>query len=139
MLLKSVKYHNFRPFLGDQEIKLVPENHDEDKNVTIILGNNTFGKSTFVLSFIWCLYGESRFTRANDILNKKIENSMPNDSTETAFVEVEFEDDKKLGLERSMEKHCFLVERSIKTKIKRFVKQILGQDNVTKIKKMLGK
>lgn len=50
-----------------------------------------------------------------------------------------FEDYKKLGLERSMEKHCFLVERSIKTKIKRFVKQIIGQDNVTKIKKMLGK
>lgn len=95
MLLKSIKYHNFRPFIGDQEIKLLPENGNRESNVTIILGNNTYGKSTFVLSFIWCLYGESRFTRANDILNKKIENSMKINTKETAYVEVEFEDDKK--------------------------------------------
>lgn len=69
MLLKKIKYHNFRPFIGDQEIDLTPDN-DEGKNVIVILGNNTFGKSTFVLSFIWCLYGESRFSRKDDILNK---------------------------------------------------------------------
>lgn len=75
MLLKKIKYHNFRPFIGDQEIVLTPDN-ESGKNVIVVLGNNTFGKSTFVLSFIWCLYGESRFSRKDDILNKKVEAEM---------------------------------------------------------------
>ena len=94
MLLKKIKYHNFRPFIGDQEIVLTPDN-DEGKNVIVILGNNTFGKSTFVLSFIWCLYGESRFSRKDDILNKKVEAQMKFGQQEYAMVEVEFEDDNK--------------------------------------------
>ncbi len=94
MLLKKIKYHNFRPFIGDQEIALTPED-DSGKNVIVILGDNTFGKSTFVLSFIWCLYGESKFSRKDDILNKKIESQMKFGQQETAMVEVEFEDDNK--------------------------------------------
>ncbi len=94
MLLKKIKYHNFRPFIGDQEIVLTPDN-DEGKNVIVILGNNTFGKSTFVLSFIWCLYGESRFSRKDDILNKKVEAQMKFGQQEYAMVEVEFEDYNK--------------------------------------------
>jgi DNA repair exonuclease SbcCD ATPase subunit len=73
MLLKRIKYHNFRPFIGDQEIVFSQEPGENGKNVTVILGQNTFGKSTFVLSFIWCLYGDSRFDKPHDILNKKIE------------------------------------------------------------------
>ena len=92
MLLKRIKYHNFRPFIGDQEIEFTQETGKDGKNVTVILGQNTFGKSTFVLSFIWCLYGESRFDRPNDILNKKIEKKMSFGQQETAWVEVEFED-----------------------------------------------
>lgn len=95
MLLKRIKYHNFRPFIGDQEIVLTPDDN-EDKNVVVILGNNTFGKSTFVLSFIWCLYGESRFSRKDDILNKKIAAQMKFGQQESAIVEVEFEDDNKV-------------------------------------------
>lgn len=94
MLLKKIKYHNFRPFIGDQEIVLTPDN-ESGKNVIVVLGNNTFGKSTFVLSFIWCLYGESRFSRKDDILNKKVEAEMKFGQQEYAMVEVEFEDDNK--------------------------------------------
>lgn len=94
MLLKCIRFHNFRPFIGDQEIKLACAKHDK-ANVTILLGDNTYGKTTFVLAFIWCLYGESRFNISDSILNKKIENSMDYDSYETAFVEVEFEDDNR--------------------------------------------
>lgn len=90
MLLKSVKYHNFRPFIGDQEIQLASDN--KDSNVTIILGDNTFGKSTFVLSFIWCLYGKNLFAKP-DILNNKVEKSLSVGQKETAFVEIMFEDD----------------------------------------------
>ena len=95
MLLRKIKYHNFRPFYGDQEVDLTPADNN-DANVIVILGDNTFGKSTFVLSFIWCLYGESRFNRPNDILNKKVEAKMSFSQQETASVEIEFEEDGKL-------------------------------------------
>ena len=61
MLLKKIRYNNFRPFIGQQEIDFKADADKDNANVTVILGENTFGKSTFVLSFIWCLYGESRF------------------------------------------------------------------------------
>ncbi len=95
MLLKSVSYQDFRPFKGNQTIDLSPDKDNPDANVTVIIGNNTFGKSTFVLSFIWCLYGESRFTRPNDILNKKVEKSLAVDETASAWVQVVFEDGGK--------------------------------------------
>lgn len=96
MLLKSIEYFNFRPFIGEQRINLESDTTDPQKNVTVILGDNTYGKSTFVLSFIWCFYGVSKFARANDILNKKIESEMYPGDKEKAYVKVEFEDDGKL-------------------------------------------
>jgi DNA sulfur modification protein DndD len=95
MLLKKVKYHNFRPFYDYQEINLLPSEENPDANVTVILGENTFGKSTFVLSFIWCLYGESRFNNPKDILNRRVKSEMKYGESETAYVEIEFEDDNK--------------------------------------------
>lgn len=49
-----------------------------------------------------------------------------------------FEDYKKLGLEKSMKKHCFKLEKSFRMRIKRFVIRILGKNNVMKIKKILA-
>ena len=104
MLLKAISYQDFRPFKGFQSIDLTPQKGKEDATVTVIIGNNTYGKSTFVLSFIWCLYGESRFNRPNDILNKKVEKSLEKDETATAFVEVVFEDGgKEYTMKRSQE------------------------------------
>lgn len=81
--------------MGDQELLF---DNDGEKNVTIILGDNTYGKSTVILSFIWCLYGESRFEKSNDILNKKVERQICNQTCgpETASVQIEFEDENKL-------------------------------------------
>jgi len=104
MLLKSVSYKDFRPFKGNQTIDLTPDKENEDATVTVIIGNNTFGKSTFVLSFIWCLYGESRFNRPNDILNKKVEKELNKDETAVASVEVVFEDGgKEYTMKRTQE------------------------------------
>lgn len=113
MLLKSVSYHNFRPFIGDQKIEFTVPTDTSDKNVTVILGENTFGKSTIVLSFVWCLYGESRFNKPNDILNKKIEARMKPFEHETAWVEIEFEDGGKHYVMRrtqrfTADKYCYL-------------------------------
>lgn len=95
MLLKSISYKDFRPFKGNQYIDLTPKDDNKDATVTVIIGNNTYGKSTFVLSFIWCLYGESRFNRPNDILNKKSGKELDVNEKATASVEVVFEDGGK--------------------------------------------
>lgn len=92
MLLRYIRYHNFRPFIGDQEINLTTPDNDRNANTIVILGDNTFGKSTFVLSFIWCFYGISRFQRPKDILNAKVVGNMSLHESETASVEVGFTD-----------------------------------------------
>lgn len=102
MLLKRIKYHNFRPFIGDQEILL--DVVDADKNVVVLLGDNTHGKSTFVLSFVWCLYGESRFNEKDSILNERIARELITGGTDTAFVEIEFEDDNTQYIIRRTQK-----------------------------------
>ena len=103
MLLKTIKYCNFRPFKGEQSINL-ETNPKEGKNVIVILGDNTFGKSTFVLSFIWCLYGKSLFSKASSILNAKVEDAMRIGDKETASVELEFaEDNRTYVLNRTQE------------------------------------
>lgn len=94
MLLKTIKYYNFRPFKGEQSINL-ETNSRAGKNVVVILGDNTFGKSTFVLSFIWCLYGKSLFSKASSILNAKVEDAMQTGDKEIASVELEFEEDNR--------------------------------------------
>ena len=104
MLLKSISYHDFRPFRGDQTIDLTPPDDGKDSSVTVIIGDNTFGKSTIVLSFIWCLYGESRFHRPKDILNKKVEKALLIDETASAWVQVVFEDgEKEYTMKRTQE------------------------------------
>ena len=93
MLLKSIEYFNFRPFLGKQRIEFSASN--EKENVTVILGDNTHGKSTFVLSFIWCFYGVSKFNKPK-ILNENVENDMRPGEQGKAYVQIEFEDDGKI-------------------------------------------
>ena len=58
MLLKQITYKDFRCFRGDITINLEGYN---DKNIVVLLGDNTQGKSTFVQSFVWCFYGIANF------------------------------------------------------------------------------
>lgn len=93
MLLRKIKFHDFRQFYGDQEIDFTIE---DGKNTVVVLGDITSGKSTLILSFIWCLYGKNKFNRKLDILNKKRESYMSSMDKEEAWVEVEFEDSGKI-------------------------------------------
>ena len=54
MLLQSIKLVNFRQF-RNESIEFA-EGAD-GKNVTIIIGENGTGKTTFAQAFFWCLYG----------------------------------------------------------------------------------
>ena len=68
MLLKSIKLHNFRQF-RDESLDFAQGN--DGKNVTIIIGENASGKTTFAQAFFWCMYGETSFSD-KVILNKTV-------------------------------------------------------------------
>ena len=72
MLLESIKLKNFRQF-RDESISFA--NGDNGKNVTIIIGENGTGKTTFAQAFFWCLYGDTSFSD-KIMLNKIVANEM---------------------------------------------------------------
>ena len=68
MLLESIKLENFRQFRNET---IDFAKGIDGKNVTIIIGENGTGKTTFAQAFFWCLYGETEFSDKN-ILNKLV-------------------------------------------------------------------
>lgn len=58
MQLKEISLNNFRIYKGRNTINLLP---DGDKNIIIISGKNGFGKTTFLMSLVWCLYGRQMY------------------------------------------------------------------------------
>lgn len=72
MLLESIKLENFRQF-RDEYIEFAQGT--DGKNVTIIIGDNGAGKTTFAQAFFWCLYGETEFSDKN-MINKLTASAM---------------------------------------------------------------
>ncbi len=86
MLIKSLKMKNFRQFKG---ITAVDFSCDTNKNVTIILGDNTFGKTTLLQAFNWCFYETVLFDNNPDfLLNLEVANGMTNGDVENVSVEI---------------------------------------------------
>ncbi len=56
MLINEIELNNFRIYKGVNRISLTPK---EGKNVIIVSGQNGFGKTTFLMSLVWCLYGKN--------------------------------------------------------------------------------
>ena len=61
-MIKSIKLHNFMRYKGDNELFFSTDN---EKNVTVVLGDNTFGKTTLAQAFRWGLYETLNDTRYN--------------------------------------------------------------------------
>lgn len=87
MLLKYIKLKNFRQYKGEQIIEF---STDKTRNITVILGDNTSGKTTFVQSFNWILYGGVEF-QTKSLLNMDIATSMKSGDVENVVGEVVFE------------------------------------------------
>ena len=89
MKFKSLKMKNFMRYKGEQILEF---SCDDEKNVTVVLGENTVGKTTIAQAFRWGLYGRIIDTKYDDqsgvtLLNNDVLGKMrPNDSEE---VEVE--------------------------------------------------
>ena len=82
MLLKSIKLENFRQFRNES---IDFAQGEGGKNVTIIIGENGTGKTTFAQAFFWCLYGETEFSD-KIILNKMVATDMTPGSGEKVRV-----------------------------------------------------
>lgn len=54
MRISQIEFKNFRIYKGYHKIIL---NALDEKNIVIISGKNGFGKTTFLMSLVWCLYG----------------------------------------------------------------------------------
>lgn len=68
MFLKSIELTNFRQF---RDVTIDFAQGKGGENVTIIIGENGSGKTTFAQAFLWCLYGETSFSDKM-LLNKKV-------------------------------------------------------------------
>ena len=54
MLINKIILNNYRLYEGENTISF---NFDETKNIYLVCGENGFGKTTFLHSLLWCLYG----------------------------------------------------------------------------------
>lgn len=88
MIIKQIKLENFRQFKGDNVVKF---STDEKRNVTVILGNNTFGKTTILQAFNWCFYEVADLPKNDHLLNYDIETEMASNATAIACVEIVLE------------------------------------------------
>ena len=97
MIIQSIEMNNFRQFVGTQKIEF---SMDKEKNVTVLIGVNTSGKTTIIRAFEWCLYGKNGFE--DQILpNSDVRSNMHVGDTQATSVSVTFiHDDKQYILKR---------------------------------------
>lgn len=68
MIIKSIELNNFRIYKGVNRVEFT---QDGDRNIVVISGNNGFGKTTFLMSLVWCLYGR-QMENVDDLYKKEI-------------------------------------------------------------------
>lgn len=85
MIIKQIKLNNFRQFKDEHIIEF---STDKEKNVSVILGSNTCGKTTIVGAFIWCLYGENTLKEPKQLLNNVVAQRLTTYSSKDVSVEV---------------------------------------------------
>lgn len=67
MYIKEIE-NNFRIYKGKNSISLLP---DKDKNIIVVSGKNGFGKTTFLMALVWCLYGK-QMEKVDELYEKEI-------------------------------------------------------------------
>ncbi|WP_404812362.1 AAA family ATPase [Capnocytophaga canimorsus] len=69
MTIKQIELNNFRIYKGYNKIDL---SVSDNENIIIVSGKNGFGKTTFLMSLVWCMYGR-QMSEVDDIYKKEIE------------------------------------------------------------------
>lgn len=126
MIINSLEMYNFRQYIGKQSIDF---STDPDKNVTVLIGINTAGKTTIIRAFEWCLYGKNGF-EDQVLLNSEVRNNMyPGDVQET-YVSVKFTYDGRLHtLKRKFKYTC--TERTTKDEKIEVILKKTPEENLT--------
>ena len=68
MIIKTIELNNFRIYHG---LNIIDLSKDSDRNIFIVSGWNGFGKTTFLMSLVWCLYGR-QMEDVDDLYRKEI-------------------------------------------------------------------
>jgi DNA sulfur modification protein DndD len=68
MTIKEIKLDNFRIYKGPNTVDLTSEGK---QNIYVISGKNGYGKTTFLMSMVWCLYGRN-MQEVDDLYKKEI-------------------------------------------------------------------
>ena len=103
MIIKELKMCNFRQYVGEQ---LIEFSTDPDKNVTVLIGINTSGKTTIIRAFEWCLYGKNGFDD-QVLLNSEVRSNMNVGDTQETWVSVAFSfNDRVYTLKRKFKYIC---------------------------------
>lgn len=103
MIIQGIEMYNFRQYVGKQSIEF---STDKEKNVTVLIGVNTSGKTTIIRAFEWCLYGKNGFEDPV-LLNSDVRANMHVGDTQTTYVAVSFiHDDMQYILKRSFTYVC---------------------------------
>ena len=97
MRFERVTLYNFMRYKGENRIEFSCE---KERNVTVVLGDNTVGKTTIAQAFRWCLYGAvltERGKRQEDyqLLNTDVLALMNADSRASVRVELVASDEEK--------------------------------------------
>lgn len=68
MTIKEIELYNYRIYKDSNKIDLTSANK---KNIFVVSGRNGFGKTTFLMSLVWCLYGKN-MQEVDDLYKKEI-------------------------------------------------------------------
>lgn len=93
MIIHKLEMYNFRQYIDLQEISF---STDPEKNVTVLIGVNTSGKTTIIRAFEWCLYGKNGFEDPV-LLNSEVRDNMNVGDTQEVWVAVTFSHEDSNG------------------------------------------
>lgn len=126
MIINNLEMYNFRQYIGKQSVDF---STDPNKNVTVLIGINTSGKTTIIRAFEWCLYGKNGF-EDQVLLNSEVRNNMyPGDVQET-YVAVKFTYDGRIHtLKRTFKYTC--TDRTVKDDKIEVVLKKTPEENLT--------
>lgn len=82
--------NNFRQFKDKETIEF---SLDKNANITLVLGDNTSGKTTILQSFLWCFFGKAKFNSNDQLYNEENAREMKPRETREIEVSVELEHD----------------------------------------------
>lgn len=71
MIIKHIELNNFRIYKGYNKIDLAVT---DKENIIVISGKNGYGKTTFLMSLVWCLYGR-QMGDVDEIYSREIESN----------------------------------------------------------------